>query len=93
MKISLLTDGIIIKYCNAYEEDIDLLTLFKESAIGYIKGYTGLDDIQLDSYEDITLALLVLIADMYDNRSVQVDKDNVNPILDSILFMHSTNLL
>lgn len=93
MKISLLTDEIIIKYCNAYEEDIDLLTLFKESAIGYIKGYTGLDNTQLDNYEDITLALLVLIADMYDNRSVQVDKNNVNPILDSILFMHSTNLL
>lgn len=93
MKISSLTNEIIIKYCNAYEEDIDLLILFKESAISYIKGQTGLDDIQLDSYEDITLALLTLISDMYDNRSIQVEKNNFNQIIDSILFMHSTNLL
>lgn len=93
MKISSLTNDIIIKYCNAYEEDIDLLILFKESAISYIKGQTGLDDIQLNSYEDITLALLTLISDMYDNRSIQVEKNNFNKIIDSILFMHSTNLL
>ncbi len=93
MKISSLTNEIIIKYCNAYEEDIDLLILFKESAISYIKGQTGLDDIQLDSYEDITLALLTLISDMYDNRSIQVEKNNFNQIIDSILFMHSSNLL
>ena len=93
MKISLLTNEIIIKYCNAYEEDIDLLTLFKDSAISYIKGKTGLDDIQLDDYEDMTLAVLTLISDMYDNRSIQVDKSNINQIIDSILFMHSTNLL
>ena len=93
MKISSLTDVIIIKYCNAYEEDIDLLTLFKESAISYIKGYTGLDDIEIDSHEDITLALLVLISDMYDNRTVQVDKDKINVVLESIMYMHSTNLL
>lgn len=93
MKISLLTNEIIIKYCNAYEEDIDLLTLFKDSAISYIKGQTGLDNIQLDDYEDMTLAVLTLISDMYDNRSIQVDKSNINQIIDSILFMHSTNLL
>lgn len=93
MKISLLTDELIIKYCNAYDDDIDLLTLIKDSALAYIKGRTGLDDITIDTYEDITLALLALISDMYDNRSIQVDKDKVNPIVDSILFMHSTNLL
>ena len=91
MKVSMLQNDIIIKYCNAYEEDIDLITLIKESAIAYIKGQTGLDDIGIDLNEDLTLALLALISDMYDNRSIQVDKDKINPVVDSILFMHSTN--
>jgi len=93
MKISELTDAIIIKYCNAYAEEIDLLTLFKESAISYIKGQTGLTDIEIDTYEDLTLALLILICDMFDNRTVQVDKDKINLVLESIMYMHSTNLL
>ena len=48
---------------------------------------------QLDQHDDITIAVLALISDMYDNRSVSVKETGVNRIVESILGMHSVNLL
>ena len=41
----------------------------------------------------ITIALLVLVGDMYDNRQMYVDKANINRTADTILGMHSVNLI
>ena len=43
--------------------------------------------------EDISIAILTLIADMYDNRAMTVDKKEVNRTAEIILSMHSKNLL
>lgn len=93
MKISEVTTDLLINYCNAYEEDEVLLGVFKDSGISYIKKYTGLADEEIDESEDITIALLILVAGMFDCRSVEVDKTNVNVMLDSILNLHSKNLI
>jgi len=37
--------------------------------------------------------LLVLVQDMWDNRTLYVDKSNVNKVVDSILGLHAVNLL
>lgn len=65
------------------------------SAIAYAKSYTGLVEKELDEHEDITQALLLLIADMYDNRNIYLEgkSGNRNKAVDSILNMHSVNLL
>lgn len=47
----------------------------------------------LDAYSDLTIALMVLCQDMYDNRSIYVDKTNINKVVDNILGAHSHNLL
>lgn len=47
----------------------------------------------LDDYEDLTMAVFVLANDMYDNRIYNVDRAEINPIVSSILGMHSVNLL
>ena len=66
----------------------------KTSAISFITGYTGLTETELDDFEDLTQALFVLVADMFDNRNMQSDKSvNVNKMVDRILGMHSVNLL
>ncbi len=93
MKINEVPDSLIIKHCNVYDDDMDLIKLYKESAKSYIKSYTGLDDDGINKYEDLTIVYLNLISDMYDNRSFTVENDKENKMLNSIMFMHSINLL
>lgn len=93
IKINEVNIDLLIKYCNAYEEDKPLLQIFKDASIGYIKSYTGLSDEEINTLDDITVSLLVLVSGMYDCRSIKADKTNINVILDSILSMHSKNLI
>lgn len=63
------------------------------AATAYMCKYTGLTAEQLDQSEDFVIALLVLAQDMYDNRALYVGSSNVNLSVQSILDMHSVNLL
>ena len=65
----------------------------KVAAVNYCIGYTGLSVADLDDHEDITIAVLTLISDMWDNRSMTVDRANVNRVIDTILGMHCVNLV
>jgi len=47
----------------------------------------------IDAYQDFVIAVYVLCQDMYDNRSMYIDKNNANMVIDSILNMHAINLL
>lgn len=73
--------------------DREHLEILKRAAIEYVKSYTGLEEEAMDCHEDITVAVLVLVSDMYDNRNMYVDKGNANRVVDTILGMYSTNLL
>lgn len=63
------------------------------AAKSYMRKYTGLTAEQMDGSSDLVIALLVLCDDMYDNRALYVDSANVNLAVQSILDMHSVNLL
>ena len=63
------------------------------AATAYMCKYTGLTMEQLDESSDLIIALFVLCQDMYDNRALYVDSANVNLAVQSILDMHSVNLL
>lgn len=98
MKVSELTIPIIANYCRIMDDDVSdsenlSLEAMKIAAISYARSYTGLSDSEMESHEDITIAILTLIADMYDNRSMIVDKNNVNRTAEVILSMHAKNLL
>ena len=75
-------------------EEKEIKTMMK-SALEYIKSYTGLSDLELDNYEDITHALFILVVDMFDNRNLYIEgkASNINKSVECILGMHSTNLL
>jgi hypothetical protein len=75
------------------EEDKKYLETIKKVAIDYIKNNTGLDDKNLEQYDDLVIVAYVLCQDMYDTRSYYVDNNNVNKVVQSILDMHSRNLL
>ncbi|NFO41107.1 phage gp6-like head-tail connector protein [Clostridium botulinum] len=88
-----VTTDLLVNYCNAYDEDKELLEIFKDASVDYIKSYTGLTDEEINNKNDLTIALLVLVSGMFDSRSVEADKANINLILDGILGLHSKNLV
>jgi len=59
----------------------------------YISSYTGHTQTELDNYQDFVIVVLVLCQDMWDNRTLYVDSQNLNKVVESILNMHSVNLL
>jgi hypothetical protein len=73
------------------EDDKKFLKTILNSSINYIKNNTGLDD--MDKYSDLVIVVFVLCQDMYDNRTLYVDKNNVNKVVSSILGQHDNNLL
>lgn len=79
---------------NLTSEDIALLMAIKSAAISYCSQYTGLSESDLNEYEDITIACLVLISDMWDNRSITAERaSGSNVVIENILSMHTENLL
>lgn len=90
-EISLETVKDYLKVENDIEDTLidNILTASKS----FIRNYTGLTDTELDDKEDISLVVLVLANEMYSNREYTVDKNTLNPIVVSILNMHSVNLL
>ena len=68
------------------EEEIQLQT-FLEVAKNYVANYTALED--LDEYADLVIVILILCQDMYDNRSLYIDKNNPNKVVQTILDMHT----
>ena len=69
------------------------LTMMLDAAKNFAQSQTGLDGEGIDKHEDITIAILVLIQDMFENRTMYVEKSNVNKVVDSILGMYRTNFL
>ena len=53
----------------------------------YIKNYTALDD--LDEYADLVIVVYILCQDMWDNRTLYIDKGNMNKVVQTILDMHT----
>ena len=73
------------------EGDEQMLKNLLEIAKTYIESYTG--QTELDNYQDFVIVALVLVQDMYDNRAMYVDSTNLNTVVETILGMHSVNLL
>ena len=95
-KVSDITAQDVADYIRLDETDAsDINTL--NSLIGisktFIQNYTGRTSEELDNYQDFVIVVLVLCQDMWDNRALYVDKTNLNKVVETILGMHSVNLL
>jgi uncharacterized phage protein (predicted DNA packaging) len=96
MKTSELTVEEVCSYIHLDESSADDerdISTFISAAKSYVQNYTGLTAAEIDTYEDITVAVLVLVQDMYDNRTYYVDSSNVNKVVESILSLHCKNLI
>lgn len=70
-----------------------LISMLIFIATSFIKSYTGLDDDGVDKYPEFVIVVLILCQDMWDNRTMYVDSKELNNTVQSILAMHSINLL
>ena len=98
MKISELTPKYIADYLRLDEPDeIELkeIDAMLTSAKGYVKGFTGLTLDEMEEFEDITMAILILVSDYFENRTLYLDYKNKeeNVAVNRILSMHSIDLL
>lgn len=75
------------------ESEINTLTMLISIATSFIKSYTGLDEDGVDKYSEFVIVVLILCQDMWDNRTMYVDSKDLNNTVQSILAMHSVNLL
>lgn len=95
-KVSEVTAADLAEYLRVgevTESEGGFLSTIIGAAKSYMCKYTGLAAEQLDESSDLVFALFVLCQDMYDNRALYVDSANVNLAVQSILDMHSVNLL
>ena len=93
MTISEIKKQNVADFLRLDDAGDSLLTPIMDAATKYILDYTGMTEDELDDHEDLYTAFMVLCQDMYDNRAMYVDKNNVNRVVDSILFRHRTNFV
>ncbi len=92
MKVSQITYQDIAGYIRLTEvsqSDQTLLTNLINIAKEFIKSSTGVVD--LDTHDDFVIVVFILCQDMYDNRTLYVEKDNLNKVVETILGMHSVD--
>lgn len=95
-KVSDITYQDIADYLRLTElspSDINTLSALLNVAKTYIIQYTGRTNEELDNYQDFVIVVFVLCQDMWDNRTMYVDNQNLNNVVESILNMHAVNLL
>ena len=93
MKVSELSPEDVPLFLKMEEgEDISPETLLP-AALSFVRGQTGLPGEEMHAHEDLTVAVLVLCADLYENRVTTVDSANQNRTVEAILGMHRRNLV
>jgi hypothetical protein len=103
MKISEVTINDLKEYANVFHnEDDNLFNTILFASKKFISNYTGLPiaadptngaTASIDDHDDLTIALMVLSNEMYDNRALVVDNTKLNFVVITILDSHSVNFL
>ncbi len=97
MKLSEIDVPFVKEYLRQDgNEDDKLIGAILEGTKDYIVKYTGQSLEKLEESEDLTIGVLVLMAEFYDNRTINVnDRLNlrVNMMLESLIGRYSANLI
>lgn len=97
-KVSEITVKDVADYIRLDDYAESEIETYLNIAINYISSYTGIPVTNeagesLDDFPDFVIVVYVLCQDMYDNRTMYVDKSNINKVVQTILDMHLRNLL
>ena len=95
-KVSEITYEDVAEYIRLNEvtaDDINTLNNLINTSKNFICNYTGRTIEELDDFGDFIIVGLILCQDMWDNRALYIDKKDLNKVVETILGMHSVNLL
>lgn len=95
-KVSEITEDDIAEYLRlpeVSENDTKFIKTLMLTVKKFICSYTGIADDKLDDYKDFIIVVFILCQDMWDNRTLYVDSSNLSYSVQTILNMHSVNLL
>ena len=97
-KVSEITIKDVADYIRLNDYVGSEMETYLNIAKNYISSYTGIpvtseEGESLDDFPDFVIVVYVLCQDMYDNRTLYVDKSNINKVVQTILDMHARNLL
>ena len=93
-KVSDITTKDLAEYIRLVEvseEDENTLSNLLEIAKSFISNYTG--QTNLDEFQDFVIVVLILCQDMWDNRTLYIEKASLSYPVETVLGMHSINLL
>lgn len=94
MILSQLTANDLANYLRLEQDDDDaLLTGILAAAQSAVLNYTGVTADEADTLPELTLAALVVGADLYEHRTMQVDNNNINLTARSLMDLHRSNLI
>lgn len=97
-KVSEITIVDVARYIRVDDYDVRDIETYLNVAKNYISSYTGIpvtneEGESLDDFPDFVIVVYILCQDMHDNRTLYVDKNNINRTVQSILDMHTRNNL
>ena len=97
-KVSEITIEDVARYIRVDDYEVSDIQTYLNIAINYISSYTGIpvtseDGESLDDFADFVIVVYILCQDMYDNRTLYVDKNNINRVVQTVLDMHTRNFL
>ncbi len=94
MKLSEASLASVKDFCGESSNDSDsIIEMIMAGARSFVLGYTGLTLEAADEYEDLTLAFMTLVNEMYTNRTYSVDVQNLNRFVKQILDLYRVNFL
>lgn len=94
MKLNEITIDDIKTYCGISDSDSDdILNKCFESAVAYAVSYTGHSKEELNEFDDVVVAILVLTNDYYLFRRSGMENIKINPTVENILHLHCVNFL
>lgn len=94
-KVSEITAADLAEYMRLddYSDDVNTLNNMLSVAKSFICQWTGQKAEDLDDFNDFVIVVFVLVQDMWDNRTLYIDKTGLNKVVESILGLHQVNLL
>lgn len=96
MKINEVTVEFILNYLHEDPDDAEnraIVSAAMPAAKAYILEHTSLTEAEINEYDDLTFAYLIIIEDLYDNRTAYTNNIHANHTLEKILSLHSKNAI
>ena len=97
-KVSEITAEDVANYIRLDDYEESDIETYLNIAKNYISSYTGIpvtneEGESLDDFPDFVIVAYILCQDMYDNRTLYVDKNSINKVVQTVLDMHTRNNL